>query len=79
MSDRTVPIIGTIRPTTTASYTAAEPITAQQLTDLIRSEWCMSVRASDGPNSPAGCVTYYALLEIEGDVLVVTGTAEGER
>ncbi|MFI9333036.1 hypothetical protein ACIGZJ_36560 [Kitasatospora sp. NPDC052868] len=79
MTDRSLPIIGAIRPTTTTSYTATEPITAQQLTELIRSPWCRSLKATDGPTSPAGCVTYYALVEIDGDVLVVTGTARGER
>lgn len=79
MSDRTLPIIGSIRRTTSTSYTATESISAQQLTELIRSDWCHSVRTSDGPNSPAGCLTYYALVEISGDVLVVTGTAKGER
>jgi broad specificity polyphosphatase/5'/3'-nucleotidase SurE len=79
VSDRTLPIIGTIRSTTGQSWTAIEPITAEELTAVIRSTWCRSVRATDGPTSPADCVTYYALVEIEGDVLVVTGIAKGER
>ncbi|GAA1070930.1 hypothetical protein F4556_007601 [Kitasatospora gansuensis] len=76
---RLLPIIGNVRPTTSNSWSATEPISARELGLLIRADWCRSVRTSDGPNSPDGHLTYYALVEIDGDVLVVTGTATGER
>ncbi|RPE34942.1 hypothetical protein [Kitasatospora cineracea] len=71
----TLPIIGTAQKNR-AGFTAAEPISLAQ---VARSDWCHSMRTTDGPSSGPGSVTYYLLAEIDGNVLAVTGTAGGAR
>lgn len=74
----TLPIIGTAQKNR-AGFTAAEPISLAQLAQVARSDWCHSMRTTDGPSSGPGSVTYYLLAEIDGNVLAVTGTAGGAR
>lgn len=73
-----LPIIGTIRPAATG-YTATEPISLNQLAQIARSDWCRSMRTTDGPSSAPGSITYYLAAEYEGHALTVTGTALGSN
>lgn len=79
MSTRSLPIIGTIRPTTSTSYTATEPISAAELGQVIRAPWCRQVNTSDATSAASSGGTYYALVELDGDVLVVRGEFVGGR
>lgn len=73
-----LPIIGTLCPTATG-YTATEPINLTQLAEVACSDWCRSMRTTDGPNSAPGSITYYLTAEYEGAALAVTGTVVGSN
>ncbi|MFI9784658.1 hypothetical protein ACIHEI_14295 [Kitasatospora sp. NPDC051984] len=81
MSTMCLPIIGDVRPTPGRpdSYTATKPITVAQLRQVTKAEWCRKVNATDGSNSGEDQGTYYALVELDGQVLVVTGEFTGVR
>ncbi|MFI1518347.1 hypothetical protein [Kitasatospora cineracea] len=74
---RSLPIIGIITKSR-VGYTATEPISTQELAEVIRSKWCKGCRTSDAGTTGDGG-TYTLLAEVDGDVLAVQGRFIGGR